>query len=74
MKLHITTEGLKNEKAVNLEASKIAIQTTGAVSWRRPDIRYKKNECFVDVIESVNLILSAKGIVGGGRSVRESER
>lgn len=63
LKLHITTEGLKNEKSLNnqLDASKIAIQTTGAVSWRRPDIRYKKNECFVDVIESVNLILSAKG-------------
>jgi AP-2 complex subunit mu-1 len=33
------------------------------VSWRRPDIKYRKNECFVDIIESVNLIMSAKGTV-----------
>jgi AP-2 complex subunit mu-1 len=44
-----------------LDPSKIAIQATGAVSWRRPDIKYRKNEAFVDVIESVNLIVSAKG-------------
>ena len=45
------------------DASKIAIQATGAVSWRRPDIKYRKNEAFVDVIESINLIVSAKGIL-----------
>lgn len=46
-----------------MDASKIAIQATGAVSWRRPDIKYRKNEAFVDVIESVNLIVSPKGNV-----------
>lgn len=43
------------------EGSKIAIQATGAVAWRRPDIKYRKNEAFIDVIESVNLLMSAKG-------------
>lgn len=43
--------------------SKIAIQATGAVSWRKPETKYRKNEMFVDVIESVNLIMSAKGTV-----------
>lgn len=36
---------------------------TGAISWRRGDVRYKKNEAFVDVVENVNLLMSAKGIL-----------
>ena len=34
---------------------------TGAISWRKPDVKYKKNEAFVDVVENVNLLMSAKG-------------
>ena len=45
------------------ESSKITTQATGATSWRRADVKYKKNEAFVDVIESVNLSMSAKGSV-----------
>jgi hypothetical protein len=43
------------------ESSKITTQATGATSWRRADVKYKKNEAFVDVIEIVNLSMSAKG-------------
>lgn len=43
------------------ESSKITIQATGSTSWRRNDIKYKKNEAFVDVVESVNLLMSSKG-------------
>lgn len=39
------------------------MQATGALSWRRADVKYRKNEAFVDVIEDVNLLMSA-----GGRS------
>ncbi|KAJ3202694.1 hypothetical protein HDU67_000355 [Dinochytrium kinnereticum] len=63
LKLFITTEGVKSDKAVMEEGSRIAIQATGAVAWRRPDIKYRKNEAFVDVIESVNLLMSTKGTV-----------
>ncbi len=31
---------------------------TNAVSWRKEGIRYRKNEVFLDVIESVNLLVS----------------
>jgi AP-1 complex subunit mu len=31
---------------------------TNAVSWRSEGIRYRKNEVFLDVIESVNLLVS----------------
>lgn len=37
---------------------------TNAVSWRSEGIKYKKNEVFIDVIESVNLLVSGGG---GGR-------
>ena len=43
------------------ESAKITVQATGATSWRRGDVKYKKNEAFVDVVEVVNLSMSAKG-------------
>lgn len=39
------------------------MQATGALSWRKSDIKYRKNEAFVDVIEDVNLLMSATGTV-----------
>ncbi|PLW28253.1 hypothetical protein PCASD_17699 [Puccinia coronata f. sp. avenae] len=53
LKMYITTESIKSEQAV----------ATGATSWRRNDVKYRKNEAFVDVVETVNLIVSAKGTV-----------
>ncbi len=43
------------------DSSRITIQATGATSWRRADVKYRKNEAFVDVIESVNLLMSKDG-------------
>lgn len=56
--MYITTESVKSEKTGE-DLSKITMQATGAVSWRRPNIKYRKNEAFVDVIEDVNLLMSA---------------
>lgn len=39
------------------------MQATGAMSWRRENIKYRKNEAFVDVIEDVNLLMSSTGTV-----------
>jgi len=36
---------------------------TNAVSWRTEGIRYRKNEVFLDVIESVNMLVNANGNV-----------
>ncbi|XP_078074924.1 adaptor related protein complex 1 subunit mu 3 isoform X1 [Mustelus asterias] len=36
---------------------------TNAVSWRSEGIKYRKNEVFIDLIESVNLLVSANGSV-----------
>eukprot|EP00834_Sanchytrium_tribonematis_P005944 NODE_398_length_8105_cov_1.375094.p1 type:complete len:364 gc:universal NODE_398_length_8105_cov_1.375094:1665-574(-) len=60
LKSYITGD-LKFEKPEQI--SKITIQATGATSWRRPDIKYRKNEMFIDVIENVNVLMGAKGNV-----------
>jgi AP-2 complex subunit mu-1 len=62
LKMYITTEGVKSERALE-DTSKITMQATGALSWRRDNIKYRKNEAFVDVIEDVNLLVSATGTV-----------
>ncbi|KAH7107641.1 clathrin adaptor, mu subunit [Auriculariales sp. MPI-PUGE-AT-0066] len=62
LKMYITTEGVRTAPAAE-ESSKITIQATGVTNWRRTDVKYKKNEAFVDVVETVNLIMSAKGTI-----------
>ncbi|KAM6188704.1 AP-1 complex subunit mu-2 [Sarcoramphus papa] len=56
---YITQEGNKLETG----KSRVPTTVTNAVSWRSEGIRYKKNEVFIDVIESVNLLVSANGSV-----------
>jgi len=63
LKMYITTEGVKSERNVVEDSTKITMQATGALSWRRADVKYRKNEAFVDVIEDVNLLMSAGGTV-----------
>ncbi|EGV64022.1 AP-1 adaptor complex mu subunit Apm1 [Yamadazyma tenuis] len=36
---------------------------TNSVSWRKEGIFYKKNEAFLDVIESINMLINANGQV-----------
>ena len=50
---YITQESHKLEVMPNIPAA-----VTNAVSWRKEGIRYRKNEVFLDVIESVNLLVS----------------
>lgn len=49
--------------SIQEDSTKITMQATGALSWRRADVKYRKNEAFVDVIEDVNLLMSAGGTV-----------
>ena len=49
----ITQEGHKLEVA-----PRPPMAVTNAVSWRSEGIKYRKNEVFLDVIESVNLLVS----------------
>jgi AP-1 complex subunit mu len=36
---------------------------TNAVSWRSEGLKYRKNEVFLDVVESINLVVNASGNV-----------
>ncbi|XP_050403424.1 AP-1 complex subunit mu-1 isoform X1 [Patella vulgata] len=55
---YITQEGHKLEMA-----PRPPMAVTNAVSWRSEGVKYRKNEVFLDVIESVNLLVSANGNV-----------
>ncbi|OAP57010.1 hypothetical protein AYL99_09122 [Fonsecaea erecta] len=67
LKMYITPDNIssaiRSVSAPPSDTSKITMQATGAQSWRRGDIKYRKNEAFVDVIEDVNLLMSATGTV-----------
>jgi len=54
---------IKPEKLKQDKINKITVIATGAIPWRSPDIKYKKNEIYIDVIESVNLLMSVDGKV-----------
>ena len=49
----ITQEGFKLEKTKPTVPPAI----TGVVSWRAEGIKYRKNEVFLDVVESINLMV-----------------
>lgn len=51
---YITQQGHKLE----VGAPRPPATVTNAVSWRSEGIKYRKNEVFMDVIESVNLLVS----------------
>lgn len=58
------SSAIRSVSAANpTDTTKITMQATGAQSWRRGDIKYRKNEAFVDVIEDVNLLMSATGTI-----------
>lgn len=64
-----TTESKILQEYITQESYKLEVQVrppmavTNAVSWRSEGIRYRKNEVFLDVIESVNLLVNANGHV-----------
>lgn len=45
------------------EPEQLTKQITGAIDWRREGIRHKKNEVYIDVLESVNLMISTSGAI-----------
>jgi len=49
--------------AHQLDTPKAPMAVTNAVSWRSEGIKYAKNEVFLDVVESVNLMVNSNGQV-----------
>jgi len=63
LKLYITQTGDKSAAAERSAAQAVTIQATGAISWRKEGIKYRKNELFIDVVENCNLLVSNKGTI-----------
>merc|ERR1712194_868703 len=64
LKMYITQEGNKSASLAKKEmGSSVTIQATGAISWRKEGIKYRKNELFIDVVEHCNLMMSSKGTI-----------
>lgn len=61
LKLIISQGGLKELLRSSVPAQGITSKLTGAVSWRADNLKYRKNELFLDVVESVNMLMSSKG-------------
>ena len=58
------TSSEKEKRKKELQAQSSTMQVTGAVGWRKDgSVKYKKNEVYLDVIESVSVLMSANGDV-----------
>lgn len=58
LKEYITQESHALEKQ-----ARPPMAVTNAVSWRSEGLKYRKNEVFLDVVESINLLVNAEGNV-----------
>ena len=64
LKNYIHEGGFNEELLKDLSKLKqLTSQATGITSWRPEGIAYKKNEIYIDVIEDVNVLFSAKGTI-----------
>ena len=63
----IPSEYIMQESNKMTAVAKPPPAVTGAVSWRSEGIKYRKNEIFLDVVESVNIL------VGSGGNILRSE-
>eukprot|EP00732_Lithocolla_globosa_P001981 Lithocolla_globosa_v1_NODE_1151_length_2830_cov_9.568084.p1 type:complete len:433 gc:universal NODE_1151_length_2830_cov_9.568084:2729-1431(-) len=55
---YITQESYKLE-----EQARPPMAVTNAVSWRSEGLKYRKNEVYLDVVESVNMLVNSNGTV-----------
>lgn len=61
LKTYITQQGIRTQSTE--EQKQITSQVTGQIGWRREGIKYRRNELFLDVLESANLLMSPQGQV-----------
>ncbi|CCK72717.1 Apm1p KNAG_0L00950 [Huiozyma naganishii CBS 8797] len=65
LKKYITQKSFKLEKAHKKKrnAARPPSELNNSVSWRAEGIKYKKNEAFLDIVESINMLITQKGQV-----------
>lgn len=65
LKQYITQKSFKLVKSAKKVRNAVRPPTslTNSVSWRSEGIKYKKNEAYLDMIESINMLMTQKGQV-----------
>ena len=63
LNLVANAEGVRTRDVTREDPRQITTQATEPLSWRRADLRYRKNECYLDVIETLNLLIGSQGTV-----------
>ena len=58
LRMYINLGSVQAQERAN---SQLTEMITGKTDWRKTDLKYRKNEVFIDVLESVNLLLSSDG-------------
>jgi AP-2 complex subunit mu-1 len=61
LKLYINQGEAKHNLASLQTGATLTSQITGAIDWRREGIRYRSNEVYIDVQETISLVLSQNG-------------
>jgi AP-1 complex subunit mu len=63
LKQYITQDYFKLIRKTSLRLVQPPNAVTNSVNWRSEGIVYKKNEAFLDVVESINMLINAQGQV-----------
>lgn len=63
LKQYITQDYFKLIRSSSLRIVQPPNAVTNSVNWRSDGITYKKNEAFLDVVESINMLINAQGQV-----------
>lgn len=61
LRLYINQGSVLENASAGNSGTALTSQITGAIDWRRDGLRYRKNEVFIDVHETVNLLTSSNG-------------
>lgn len=63
LKLYINQGDVRQNLAALQTGAQLTSQITGAIDWRREGIRYRSNEVYIDVQETITLLASMTGTV-----------
>lgn len=61
--LYINQGNVKQNLGTATSGTALTSQITGAIDWRRDGLRYRKNEVYIDVQETVSILTSTTGAV-----------
>lgn len=63
LKLYINQGNVRQNLQALQTGAQLTSQITGAIDWRREGIKYRSNEVYIDVRETVSLLTSVTGAV-----------